>query len=178
MRVRLVRRPGQHGTLAYVEQYGDRLVCVRYRYDAAARRRYKTVEIIVEEAPWSPPRPVDETPPADHISPGPAAPAEMPPEPISSTSRGAARGSAPAETAGHASEARGYEGDELVAVRLPAYRRHLAPRISAAGGQYRGLLDIWAVRHDTAVALGVHNYIVGTVAALADAWNRRSTSGS
>lgn len=54
MRVRLVRRPGQHGTRAYVERYGNRLVCVRYRYDTAAGRRYKTVEIIVEEAPWAP----------------------------------------------------------------------------------------------------------------------------
>jgi hypothetical protein len=54
MRVRLVRRPGQHGTRAYVEQYGDRLVCVRYRYDDGARRRYKTIELIVEEKEWEP----------------------------------------------------------------------------------------------------------------------------
>jgi hypothetical protein len=54
MRVRLVRRPGQHGTREYIEQYGDRLICVRYRYDAAAGRRYKTIEIIVDEAPWAP----------------------------------------------------------------------------------------------------------------------------
>jgi hypothetical protein len=37
-----------------VEQYGDRLVCVRYRYDAEKKRRYKTVELIVEEAAWEP----------------------------------------------------------------------------------------------------------------------------
>jgi hypothetical protein len=55
MRVRLTRRPGQSGTAAYVAEYGDRLICVRYRYDAQRRRRYKTVEIIVEERPWSPP---------------------------------------------------------------------------------------------------------------------------
>ncbi len=55
MRVRLVRRPGQHGTREYTEQYGDRLICVRYRYDATAGRRYKTIEIIVDEAPWAPP---------------------------------------------------------------------------------------------------------------------------
>ena len=29
-----------------VEQYGDALICVRYRYDAKARKQYKTVEII------------------------------------------------------------------------------------------------------------------------------------
>jgi hypothetical protein len=54
VRVRLVRRPGQAGTKAYVAEYGERLVCVRYRYDSEARRRYKTVEIIVDEAPWTP----------------------------------------------------------------------------------------------------------------------------
>ncbi len=30
-------------------------MCVRYRYDQAQRKRYKTVEIIVEEAAWEPP---------------------------------------------------------------------------------------------------------------------------
>jgi hypothetical protein len=54
MRVRLVRKPGQSGTKAYVEEYGERLVCVRYRYDIQRKRRYKTIEIIVEERPWSP----------------------------------------------------------------------------------------------------------------------------
>jgi hypothetical protein len=54
MRVRLVRRPGQHGTKAYVAQYGERLVCVRYRYDEATQKRYKTIEIIVDEQPWVP----------------------------------------------------------------------------------------------------------------------------
>lgn len=35
-------------------EYGHRLVCVRYRCDAAARLRYKTVELIVEQVPWDP----------------------------------------------------------------------------------------------------------------------------
>jgi hypothetical protein len=39
----------------------NRLVCVRYRYDCARRKCYKTVELIVEEAPWQPP-PVAPTP--------------------------------------------------------------------------------------------------------------------
>ncbi len=30
-----------------------KLVCVRYRYDAERKKRYKTVEIIVDEAPWN-----------------------------------------------------------------------------------------------------------------------------
>lgn len=53
MRTRLVRRPGQHGTRAFVEQYGDRLVCVRYRYDEVNKKRHKTIELIVETVDWS-----------------------------------------------------------------------------------------------------------------------------
>jgi len=53
METRLTRRPGQAGTKKYTERYGERLVCVRYRYDAQAGQRYKTVELIVETVPWS-----------------------------------------------------------------------------------------------------------------------------
>jgi hypothetical protein len=35
-------------------EYGDKLVCVRYRYDAANTSRIKTVELIIEETPWEP----------------------------------------------------------------------------------------------------------------------------
>ena len=56
-RTRLTLKPGQAGTKHLVDKYGDRLVCVRYRYDAATRRRYKTVELIVEEAAWDLPGP-------------------------------------------------------------------------------------------------------------------------
>jgi hypothetical protein len=48
-------KPGQNGSKRLVEQYGDRLLCVRYRYDEHRRIRLKTVEIIVEERPWQPP---------------------------------------------------------------------------------------------------------------------------
>jgi hypothetical protein len=34
--------------------YGDKLVCVRYRYDTESGRRFKTIEIIVEEKEWAP----------------------------------------------------------------------------------------------------------------------------
>lgn len=55
MHVRTVRKPGEPGTHKLVAQYGDRLVTVRYRYDPATRKRYKTVELIVAEEDWSPP---------------------------------------------------------------------------------------------------------------------------
>ena len=54
METRLTRRPGQAGTRKYVARYGDRLVCVRYLYDAETGRRHKTVELIVGTVPWRP----------------------------------------------------------------------------------------------------------------------------
>jgi hypothetical protein len=49
MITRLKLKPGQRGTKSLVEQYGDSLVCVRYRYDSVSRTRIKTVELIVEK---------------------------------------------------------------------------------------------------------------------------------
>jgi hypothetical protein len=64
MRARAKLRPGQPGTKALLKIYGDRLVCVRYRYDSTQRKRYKTVELIVDEADWEPSArtPAPETP--------------------------------------------------------------------------------------------------------------------
>jgi hypothetical protein len=53
--------PGQKGTKHLVAQYGDRLVCVRYRYDAARKKRIKTVELVVAESDWKPRFASDET---------------------------------------------------------------------------------------------------------------------
>jgi hypothetical protein len=50
-------RPGQKGTKQLLAQYGDRLICVRYRYDARRKKRLKTVELLVAERDWEPPRP-------------------------------------------------------------------------------------------------------------------------
>jgi len=57
MRTRLTLHPGQDGAKQLGVQYGDRLVCVRYRYDEQQKKRYKTVELIVEESRWEPPAP-------------------------------------------------------------------------------------------------------------------------
>ena len=52
METRLTLRPGMPGTKRLVARYGERLVCVRYLYDEARNRRLKTVELVIEEAPW------------------------------------------------------------------------------------------------------------------------------
>jgi hypothetical protein len=52
METRLTLRPGMPGTKKLLARYGERLVCVRYLYDEARNRRLKTVELVIEEAPW------------------------------------------------------------------------------------------------------------------------------
>ena len=54
--VRLHLKPGQKGTKQLLAQYGDRLICVRYRYDAERKKGLKTVELRVAERDWEPPR--------------------------------------------------------------------------------------------------------------------------
>ena len=46
--------PQQPGTVKLARTYGDTLVCVRYRKDAAGTYRYTTVEIIVDKTPITP----------------------------------------------------------------------------------------------------------------------------
>ncbi len=51
MEIRKTLKPGQHGTLKYVQQYGESLVCIRYRYDADQNVYYTTAELIVKKRP-------------------------------------------------------------------------------------------------------------------------------
>ncbi|MCM2266102.1 MAG: hypothetical protein NDI73_13020 [Desulfuromonadales bacterium] len=52
--VRTTLLPGQKGTVRLYKEYGDQLICVRYRYDKLRGRRLKTVELVVDEQPWVP----------------------------------------------------------------------------------------------------------------------------
>lgn len=54
MDVKATLAPGQKGTKRLVQEYGDQLVCVRYRYDKLRQKRYKTVELIIDEQEWQP----------------------------------------------------------------------------------------------------------------------------
>ena len=54
METRLTLRPGDKGTRKLVQRFGERLVRVRYLYDAEAGLRLKTVELIVQSVPWRP----------------------------------------------------------------------------------------------------------------------------
>lgn len=54
MKVKSTLSPGQKGTKQLTSKYGDQLICVRYRYDSSKQKRYKTVELIVDEQDWTP----------------------------------------------------------------------------------------------------------------------------
>ncbi len=50
---RIVKKlqPGQPGTMRLTRQYGEALVCVRYRQDATGSIRCTTIEVVVDVAP-------------------------------------------------------------------------------------------------------------------------------
>jgi hypothetical protein len=52
--IKRILLPQQDGTKKLVAQYGDRLVCVRYRYDPKQQRKITTVEVVVDDRPWTP----------------------------------------------------------------------------------------------------------------------------
>ncbi len=54
MQVKSKLLPGENGTRGLLKQYGEQLVCVRYRYDQKRRKRYKKVALIVDEKDWLP----------------------------------------------------------------------------------------------------------------------------
>jgi len=54
MEVKRTLRPGEGGTRALLKEYGDQLVCVRYRYDKHRHKCYKTVELVIDEKDWIP----------------------------------------------------------------------------------------------------------------------------
>ena len=51
--------PDAPGTKRLSERFGSVLVCVRYRVDAVAQRRYTTVELVVADGPLPPPPPAE-----------------------------------------------------------------------------------------------------------------------
>ncbi|MDD2734818.1 MAG: hypothetical protein PHF56_12815 [Desulfuromonadaceae bacterium] len=57
MKTRLTLKPGQKGTKQLTDKYGDALLCIRFRYDDETGKRFKTVELIVEQTDWIPPPP-------------------------------------------------------------------------------------------------------------------------
>ena len=108
MQTKLVLKPGQGGTKKLLDEYGERLVCVRYRYDAAKRKRYKTVELIVDEVDWNP-------------LPSP---------------------------------------EEVVGVRVVYGEYELGKRVRQAGGVWNRERQLWEMRYQDVIVLGLEERVV------------------
>jgi hypothetical protein len=111
MRIRKTLQPQQDGAKKLLAQYGEQLVCVRYRYDDRQRKRLKTVEIIVEEEPWTPPQ-----------QPAPR--------------------------------------ERVVALRIAVTEGTTRRQVKAAGGTWHPQQQVWQLRYDRVVALGLVSRIV------------------
>jgi hypothetical protein len=109
MKTKLILKPGSRGTKKLLAQYGKRLVNVRYRYDARLKRRYKTVELIVDEIEWEP----------------------KPPRP-----------------------------GTKVSVRITYTENAVRQKIKNSGGRWDGKAQVWRMRYDKAVELGLKDRIV------------------
>ena len=106
-------KPGQPGTKRLVGQYGQRLLCVRYRYDGVQGKRFKTVELIIEESLWQPP-----------------------PKPL--------------------------RPEQVVGLRIGIKERGLQARIKTAQGKWSERQQVWELRYDKVVELGLTERIVKT----------------
>ena len=106
-------KPGQPGTKRLVGQYGQRLLCVRYRYDGVQGKRFKTVELIIEENLW-----------------------QAPPRPL--------------------------RPEQVVGLRIGIKERGLQARIKTAQGKWNERQQIWELRYDKVVELGLTERIVET----------------
>src|SRR5258708_13517160 len=54
MEARLKLKPGQNGTKKLLARFGERLVCVRYRYDEPRSLPFTTVELLVSTYAYQP----------------------------------------------------------------------------------------------------------------------------
>ena len=111
MRTRLTLRPHQRGAKRLLARYGDRLVCVRYRYDTEQKKRWKTIELIIEEHDWEP----SAAPPA---------------------------------------------ADQVMDLRVAGGEVDLRRQVKAAGGKWRPQQQVWELRYDQVVTLGLTGRIV------------------
>ncbi len=112
MRTKSTLLPSDRGARRLYEQYGEQLVCVRYRYDEQLQKRFKTVELIIKEYDRKPQEKIQLT---DTVVPIRVAPAE-------------------------------WEGRQ---------------QVKQVGGIWNPQLQVWELRHDRVIDLGLAGRIVG-----------------
>jgi hypothetical protein len=133
---RATRRPGEKGTRKHLEQYGDRLLYVRYRYNPKTNTRLTTVELIVDERParsaYTEPAPA--RPDATKVTPA------LVPAPETSPVRALGTG--------------------LATVRIGAREQTLRDKVRAAGGYWDPRRGLWILRADRVRPLGLESRLV------------------
>jgi len=112
MQIRLTLKPGQKGTKRLVAQYGHQLVCVRYRYDEKRKKRFKTVELIIDEVSWGP-------------------------------------------------QAARLPDAVVVEIKVKLGEVGVRERVKEAGGRWNPEKNVWELRYDRVVKLGLEERIVG-----------------
>lgn len=142
-------RPGQPGTKKLLRQFGSSLLCVRYRYDDLTRRRYTTVELVVDAGPWEErgTRHKGSAPPP--VTPTTAAPLEARPDDVKTP---------PPErwTPGRAMGPQ----DALVGVKIRQDEPALQKEATAAGGFVCPDDGLWYLRRWQVKRLGLASRIV------------------
>ena len=138
MQARATLRPGQKGTKKLVARFGAGLICVRYRYDTKRKKRFTTVELIVDQADWIPSTPLSTQSP-------PSAPPETPTA-IAVEMPATAPAGPVGEPAGNA--------HDLVGLRVEFEEAGLREKVKAAGAKWNPQQRLWLLRRDRAVGLG------------------------
>ena len=134
MRTRLTLPPGHDGAQQMHAKYGDRLVCVRYRYDERRQKRFKTVELerfTIAYVPYVGAILV--------IAPG-----------------GRGQGEYWAPQTGHRLE------DALVWVRVALPEVEVRRQVKRAGGRWDPHRCLWELRYEQVIALGLSERIVSS----------------
>jgi hypothetical protein len=143
MEARATLRPGQKGTKKLVTRFGDRLICVRYRYDTTRRKRFTTVELIVDESDWTASIPIA-------AEAAPPVPIESPTETDIETPAGATM-----EPCGEPSVAK----PDLVGLRVGFKEMDLRQKVKAVGAKWDPGRRLWMLRRDRAIGLGLQERI-------------------
>jgi hypothetical protein len=133
---RATRRPGQKGTRKHLEQFGDRLLFVRYRYNPETNTRLTTVEVIVDERP---------------AHPASAQKAQVPASALQAT---------PVLLSGPEPKRPVAPAPVLAAVRIEAREQALRNKVKAAGGYWDSRRGLWLLRADRVRPLGLESRLV------------------
>jgi hypothetical protein len=143
MDARATLRPGQKGTKKLVARFGARLIFVRYRYDTERKKRFTTVELIVDETDWNPSIPISSS-----SSTSMAVPTE--------TATAVETPAASPTTPGGGSD---WNANEVVGLRVKFEEEGLREKVKAAGGAWNPSRRLWMLRRDRAIGLGLQDRI-------------------